>query len=58
MNKKLTSILLVMLLLLGLIPTSAAAATSDFLIENGVLLSYSGKATTIVIPKGVTVIGS
>ena len=31
---------------------------SDFVIENGVLKRYSGKSKEVIIPDGVTVVGS
>ena len=34
------------------------ANEKDFLIENGVLTNYKGKAKNVVIPEGVTSIGS
>jgi hypothetical protein len=57
MKKIVFPILLMMVLLLSLLPTSVAAATNGYLVDNGVLISYSGNATNIVIPKGVTTIG-
>ncbi len=56
MRKILVPILVVTILLLSVI-FSDAAASDDFLIDNGVLIRYTGKATKIVIPDGVTVIG-
>ena len=58
MKKRLISILMIMVLLLCLFPiTTSVAAPSDYLIENGVLIRYTGKETRIVIPEGVTTIG-
>jgi len=58
MKKRLISLFLISFLLFSLLPTSANAAnsTSDFLIDNGVLIRYSGTSSNIVIPKGVTTI--
>lgn len=39
------------------INTEAATTTSDFLIEDGVLIDYQGTAKEVVIPKTVTTIG-
>ena len=33
-------------------------AMSDFIIENGILIRYTGKSKVVVIPKGVTIIGN
>ncbi len=52
--KKLLSLALALVLCLGLIPTTALAAESDFVIENGVLTQYTGPGGDVVIPDGVT----
>ncbi len=56
MNKRFTSVLTIMVLLFSLFPNISSAAASDYLVDNGVLIKYTGKATNIVIPKGVTTI--
>lgn len=57
-KKRLISILMIMVLLLCLFPiTTPVAAPNNYLIENGVLIKYTGKETRIVIPEGVTTIG-
>jgi hypothetical protein len=56
MNKRFASVLTIMTLLFSLFPSIASAAASDYLVDNGVLIKYTGKATNIVIPKGVTTI--
>ena len=38
--------------------TVTVTAASDFTIENGVLTAYTGSATNVAIPEGVTVIGN
>ncbi len=55
MKKRMIPILMLAILLFSLMPV--AAAPNDYLIENGVLIRYSGTATDIVIPEGVTIIG-
>lgn len=54
--KKLTAFVLALTLILSL-GVTASAANSDFIIENGVLVTYNGDSTDVVIPKGVTAIG-
>jgi len=49
--------LLIVSLLYGLMPLAVSAEPNDYLIENKVLISYSGTDTNIVIPDGVTTIG-
>ena len=59
--KRVLSVLLVIYLMLTLLPTAAFAQTtneSDFVIENGVLKKYTGDDEIVVIPDGVTQIGS
>lgn len=53
MKKRVLSLTLALVLCLGLIPVTVAAA-EDFEIENGVLLHYSGTDTDVVIPIGTT----
>ncbi len=55
--KKLLSLALALVLCLGLIPTVALAAESDFVIENGVLERYDGPGGDVVIPYNITEIG-
>lgn len=57
MRKRMLSILLVMCMVLALIPATAWAAESDFIIEDGVLTKYNGPGGNVIIPDGVTVIG-
>ncbi len=47
--------LLMLVQIFGLQPTQAA--DSDFVIENGVLKSYTGAEETVTVPEGVTEIG-
>lgn len=58
MYKKAISLILAVVLCIGMMPATTLAADSDFVIENGVLKSYVGKDSTVVIPDGVTTIGS
>ena len=53
MKKKLLSTILALTLCLGL-AAPALAAEEDFVIENGVLVEYSGTGGSVVIPDGVT----
>lgn len=56
-KKRILSILLALVMVLGLLPVSAfAAASSDFVIKNGVLTKYKGSGGNVVIPNGVTYI--
>ena len=57
-SKKALSLLLAVALCFGLAPMPALAADSDFTIENGVLTKYNGPGGDVVIPDGVTSIGS
>lgn len=54
--KKMLSLLLTLALCLGL-AAPAFAADEEFVIENGVLVSYSGSGGKVAVPDGVTVIG-
>lgn len=56
-GKKLLSLLLALVMVLGLAPVGAFAADSDFTIENGVLKKYNGSGGAVAIPDGVTSIG-
>lgn len=60
MKKRIFSVLLALCLALALVPASALAADADgFTInQNGVLTKYTGTSTDVVIPEGVTEIGS
>ena len=60
MNKRilLCAVLLMLGMVLGLLPLEAKAAESDFMIENGVLKEYNGLGGAVVVPDGVTAIGS
>lgn len=57
MKTKTLSLILVLVLCLGLLPSVAFAAGSNFTIENGVLTKYNGKGGDVTIPNGVTQIG-
>lgn len=57
MKRKILAFVLALCLGLGLFPTTALAAESDFVIENGVLTDYRGPGGNVVIPSGVTAIG-
>ena len=50
--KKITSLLLILLMVIAIAPISVFAA-SDFKIENGVLLEYTGSAKSVTIPAEV-----
>lgn len=56
MKQKLLSLALTLALCLGL-AAPALAAESDFRIENGVLIKYTGSGGAVTIPEGVTEIG-
>lgn len=60
MNKRilLCTVFLMLGMVLGLLPLEAKAAESDFVIENGVLIEYNGPGGAVVVPDGVTAIGS
>ena len=57
MKRRIISILLALLLVMGVCPTSVFAVNEDFVIENGVLTKYNGPGGEVVIPNGVTSIG-
>ena len=54
MKKRVLAVLLALCLALALVPMSAFAADSDFTIENGTLLEYTGPGGAVTIPDGVT----
>ncbi|MDL2287921.1 leucine-rich repeat protein [Oscillospiraceae bacterium OttesenSCG-928-F05] len=58
MEKRVLSFALALVMCLALLPSAALAADSDFVIENGVLLGYNGSGGNVVIPDGVTQIGT
>ena len=58
MKKRLLSTLLALCVALALLPMTALAADSDFVIEDGVLTGYNGPGGDVVIPDGVTSIVS
>lgn len=60
MKKRIFAVLLALCLALALVPASALAADANgFTInQNGVLTQYTGTSTDVVIPEGVTEIGS
>lgn len=58
-KKRMLSLLLALVLCLAFVPTAPAlAADSDFVIEDGKLVKYNGPGGDVVIPEGVTNIGS
>ena len=60
-TRKWIVLLLSLVLLGGLLPQAAlgaGAAEGDFIIEDGVLKSYRGQGGEVVVPEGVTEIGS
>lgn len=57
MKKKPLALTLALVMALALVPTTALAADSDFVIENGVLTEYTGPGGDVTIPEGVTRIG-
>lgn len=59
MKKKSLAIFLAVIIAATLLPATTQAADSDFMInENGVLTKYNGLGGDVVIPEGVTSIGS
>ncbi len=58
MKKKLCAALLSLSLCLGLCISVASAAEGDFVIEDGVLVEYTGAGGTVVVPDGVIEIGA
>lgn len=54
--KKMLSLLLALALCFGL-AAPAFAADEEFVIESGILVSYSGSGGKVTVPEGVTVIG-
>ena len=50
--------LLLLGMVLGMLPVEVKATESDFVIEDGVLTEYNGPGGVVVIPEGVTAIGS
>ena len=58
MKKKCLTLILALVMCLGLLPTAAFAADSDFRIDkSGELCEYTGPGGDVVIPDGVTSIG-
>lgn len=57
MRKRILATLLAVCLVLGIMPEMANAVESDFTIEDGVLIKYTGSDSTVDIPSGVTKIG-
>ncbi len=55
MKKRVLSLALALTMAMALLP--AAAAESEFVIEDGVLVEYNGPGGDVVIPEGVTTIG-
>lgn len=51
--KKLLALILSLLVVLGCFCTESLAASSDFVIKNGILTKYTGNGGDIVIPEGV-----
>ena len=58
MKRRLLSALLALCMALALLPGTAATEDSDFVIEDGVLVDYTGPGGDVVIPDGVTSIGT
>lgn len=58
MGKRLLSTLLVLCMVLTIFPSTAFASDSDFVIENGVLVKYTGAGGNVIIPDSVTKIGN
>ena len=56
--KKLSALFVVCTLLFSCLSTGAAAAASDFEIEDGVLISYSGSSATVNVPEDVYMIAA
>lgn len=57
MKKQFLAVVLALALCLGLMPATAFAADSEFVIRDGVLTAYNGPGGDVVIPDGVTAIG-
>ena len=57
MTKRVLSVFLAVLLCASLLPATAFAANSDFVINNGVLTKYQGSGGAVTIPNSVTNIG-
>lgn len=58
MKKRVLAMILAAALACALLPGMALAAASDFNIDNGRLVAYNGIDENVVIPDGVTTIGS
>lgn len=56
MKKRVFSLALALCMALALLPSAALAADSDFKIEDGVLIEYTGPGGDVVIPSSVTTI--
>lgn len=56
--KKILSFLIAFIITVTMVPVVASAATADFTVDDGVLVSYSGDASEITIPSGVYKIAS
>ena len=56
--RKVLAMLIAVTMVLITVPTVTNAAESDFTIKDGVLVEYSGTGGEVVIPNGVTKIGS
>lgn len=56
-TKRIVALALTAILLLALTGLAASASDSDFVIENGTLVSYNGPGGAVSIPEGVTAIG-
>ena len=57
MGKRVSAVVLALVLMLALVPVPALAADSDFVIEDGVLTKYKGSGGDVTVPDGVTGIG-
>lgn len=58
MKKRLLSMVLALVMVLGMLPVAASAADGDFTITDGVLTSYTGSGGDVTIPDGVVSIRS
>lgn len=54
MKKRILSVLLALVMVLGMLPVTAFAEGSDFTIKNGVLTKYKGPGGDVTIPSSVT----
>ena len=57
LGKRVSALVLALVLVLALLPGAALAADPEFVIEDGVLTKYNGSGGDVTIPEGVTGIG-